>query len=395
MADRRCFGRPRIAPMPSISGSRRAAGDSSAVPPGYVEVDFGAGPRLLEESTSVLSLKPADGLVPAQGAVDWSPLEALPDCLTVEWSGPERGIVDAVAAHPGIRFLYWDDAAGDIDLGSTRLSEVRLEGAGLRSLRLPDQIETLLLRRPPATLNVHAPNGGHRLDLRLFPYGPDVVIPDGLRRASKLWLWVGGEVSMTVLAAMTDLEDLTITFDGAPGALTDLRELDRHSRLHSLRLDDAFGLDPASLPELRSLRHLELNGTRRTTAAAVKGRFKGSAVTVSVSGAKSQAWLAAHMDNPFRDWVEDSEAYGRAACAAYTRAMSAVNAIPSAAPDRLEAVERTLRGLVTDLNTVHDEHGPIETDDREHAWYVFEELANRLQVPAPEASRWFDEARRF
>jgi len=378
------------------SGGFRPVGDVRRVQSAGVEVDFGAGPRRLVASTIVLDLRPRDeGLVPADGPVDWSQLDALPRCRTVEWSGPERGIIGAVAARPGIQFLYWDDAAGDIDLSTTNLSTVRLEGAGLRGIRLPESIETLLLRGPPATVQVKAPDMGHRLDLRLFQYGPDVVIPDGLRRTPKLWLWVGGEVSAAVLEGLTDLEDLALTFGDPPGVLTDLSELGRHRRLHNLRLDDAYGLDPPRLPELPSLRSLFLNGTRRTIAAAIKARFKGSAVAVSVKGAKSEAWLAAHMDNPFRDWVEDSKAFGQAACSAYTRALRAVEAITPEARDRLDAAERALRGLVADLNAVNDEHRLIDTNYREQAWDVFCSLAKRLQVPEPKASRWFDDDRRF
>jgi hypothetical protein len=42
-----------------------------------------------------------------------------------------------------------------------------------------------------------------------------------------------------------------------------------------------------------------------------------------------------HMGNPFRDWVDDSKAFGQAACAAYTRAWQAVEAIESGEPDAL------------------------------------------------------------
>lgn len=334
--------------------------------------------------------------MPAEGPVDWSQLDALPECLTVMWSGPERGIIEAVAARRGIRFLEWYDAVGDIDLTSTGLGTVRLEGgAELLSVRLPESIETLFLRRPSATLQVDAPDMGHRLDLRLFLYGPDVVIPDGLRRVPKVWLWVGGEMSATVLSGLTDLENLTLTFDNPLGALSEVYELGRHGRLHTLQLDDAYGLDAESLPDLPSLRHLELNGTRRTTATTLKARFKGSTVTVSVSGAKSEAWLATHMDNPFRDWVEDSKAFGQAACSAYTRAWHAVGAIAPGASDRLDSAERILRGFVADLNAINDKYGLIDTLNREHAWDVFCDLAKRLHVPAAQADRWFDDGRRF
>lgn len=358
-------------------------------------MDFGAGQKRLARSTRVVNLRPAGGMVSVDGPVDWSQLDALPQCLTVEWAGPGRGIIEAVAARPGIRFLYWDDAVGDLDLSSTNVGTVRLEGAGLRSVRLPDSVEMLLLRRPPAALHVEAPEMGHGLDLRLFQYASDIEVPDGLRRTRKVWLWVGGEVSAAVLAGLTDLEDLRLTFGEPLGVLTDLPGLRRHHRLNSLQLDDAYGLDPASLPELPSLRHLTLNGTRRTTATAVKARLKGSTVTVSVNGAKSQAWLAAHMDNPFRDWVEDSKAFGQAACAAYNRTRRAVDAIAPEAPDRLDAAERALRGLVADLNVVNDEHGLIDTNYREQAWDAFCDLAKRLRVPEARVTSWFDEDRRF
>jgi hypothetical protein len=365
-------------------------------PPADIEVDFGAGPKPLQSWTQVLDLTPRpDGLIPAEGPIDWSQLDALPDCLTIQWSGPECGIISAIAARRGIRFLYWDDAVGDIDLSSTGLGTVRLEGAGLRTVRLPETIETLLLRKPPATLQVDAPDGGNGLDLRLFQYGPDVVIPEGLRRTPKLWLWVGGRVSASVLKGLTDLADFTLTFGDPPGVLADLPELGRHRQLRQLQFDDAYGLDPDAIPELPALRHLCLNGTRRTTAATVRARLKGSAVEVSVQGAKSQAWLAAHMDNPFRDWVEDSKAFGRAACAAYTRAWRAIEAIDPAAPDRLAAAEHALRAFVADLNAINDKYGLIDTLNREHAWNVFCDLAKRLQVPAQDVDRWFDDGRQF
>lgn len=94
------------------------------------------------------------------------------------------------------------------------------------------------------------------------------------------------------------------------------------------------------------------------------------------------------MDNPFRDWVQDSKAFGQAACSAYTRALRAVEAIAPEAPNRLEAAERALPGLVADLNAI-EEHGLIDRIYREHAWDVLCTLANRVGVPEPQASKWF------
>jgi hypothetical protein len=43
----------------------------------------------------------------------------------------------------------------------------------------------------------------------------------------------------------------------------------------NLEFDSAYDWDPDALPELAGLQHLVLNGVRRSTAAAIKSRFKG------------------------------------------------------------------------------------------------------------------------
>jgi hypothetical protein len=149
-----------------------------------VEVDFGAGKTVLHGGTRVPDLRPGrHGIVSVDGPVRWDALDELPQLLTVEWAGPARGIVEAVAARPGVQFLYWSDAVGEVDLAATRLDSVRLDGPDLRSVRLPRSVRQLSLGRVPAdfgttprtatvhpALQVEAPERGHGLDLRLFHY---------------------------------------------------------------------------------------------------------------------------------------------------------------------------------------------------------------------------------
>jgi hypothetical protein len=363
----------------------------------------------LDSWIKVLDLRPGKGgIVPADGPVRWDALDAFPHLLTVEWAGPDRGIVEAIAARPGIKFLYWFDAEGDIDLSATSVRTVRIDGPRMRSVRLPSSIESLLIGRAPAhfdvkpptatvspTLRVDAPEGGRGLDLRIFHFGAEVVIPEGVRRASSLWLWVGGEVSTSALRGMTDLGMLRLTFDRAPGTLTDLADLRNLTRLRHLQLDEAYGLTVEDLPDLPALQTLELNGTRRVTALAVKARYRGSAVSVSVRGAKADQWLALHMDNPFRDWVHDSKGFGQAACAAYDRARQAADDIGKDDPERAAVAERVLRGLVVDLNAIQDKYRLIDTHNRDTAWDAFRDLAHRLGVSNEDAHRWFDDGRGF
>ncbi|MBV1849386.1 hypothetical protein [Catellatospora tritici] len=361
--------------------------DRRAVP---LLVDFGGGAVTVIRHTPVVNLTGrGEFRVPAAGPVDWSQLDLLPECVTLEWAGAARGLTTALADRD-IRYLYWDDAVGDVDLSGTRVTNVRLSGAGLRSVRLGGGTTSLMLRGWPPDLVVDAPEQGHRLSLTLFGGADDVTVPEGLRRVPTLWLTVDRSLSAAALADLTDLTDLRICFDQTPGTLTDLPELARH-RLRRLQIDEAYDVDPGDLPELPLLECLELCGTRRSTARALRERFKGTPVRVAVDGAKSDAWLAKYLDNPFRDWAEQSRVFGLAACKAYTRARTAVDAVAADDPRRLALLEKAMRGLIADLNKIEEEHGLIDTINREHAGEVFDELARRVGVPSELADEWFDD----
>jgi hypothetical protein len=61
----------------------------------------------------------------------------------------------------------------------------------------------------------------------------------------------------------------------------------------------------------------------------------------------------------------DSTGFGRAACETYNRRRRAAEAVVAHDPDRLAAAEHVLRGLVTDLNAIHDKYDMIDTLRRE------------------------------
>ncbi|HEV2089362.1 MAG TPA: hypothetical protein VGR21_13725, partial [Cryptosporangiaceae bacterium] len=98
-----------------------------------IEVDFGAGPATVHPATAYVDLTGHGSIrVPIEGRVNWSELQKLRQCTTVEWSGAERGVIEAVAIRQ-ITSLYWHEADGDIDLDGTSLTRVRLGGARLGS----------------------------------------------------------------------------------------------------------------------------------------------------------------------------------------------------------------------------------------------------------------------
>jgi hypothetical protein len=365
-------------------------------------VDFGAGPVKVPRGLRVLSFRGPNMAIPAEGAVDWSQWDRLPNVITVEWSGSDRGVVAAAAARR-VRYLYWSEADGEVDLSGTAVTHVRLGGVGLRRILLPASIQRLQLNDPPLPeLRVEAPDDGRGLQLQLFwrtANREQIRIPAGLSRITSLWLWPDREVTLPVVAGLADLQSLTITFENAPGTLTDLPTLRLLPALRSLQFNSAYDWDPDALPDLPALQEIVLHGVRRSTAAAMKNRFKGRGVKVTTRATKTDTWLAAHMFNPFRDWIEDSKPFGTAACKAYAKARTAVDAAAAAAAaagsERSQALESALRGLVADLNAIDARDELIDTINREHAAEVYLALASHADVDTAMAARWLDEDREW
>ncbi|MEV0901345.1 hypothetical protein [Actinoplanes sp. NPDC049802] len=375
--------------MSDLSG----AFELRSVTPPTVEVDFGAGPHAMVASMTVLNLT---GRVPVDGPVDFTALDAFPQSKNILWSGTDRGLGEALRTRPRIRFLEWRDPVGDIDLTGTAVGTLRVLGCGeLRSLRLP-VMETLLLSGPSRSLRVELPDAGYGLDLRLFPENPDVRVPEGLHRVRDLWLRVGAEVSASVLAALPELEKLRLDFEDPPGRLTEPGALAACPRLHTISLAGAYALGADDLPDLPGLRLLELHGVRRSLAKAVRDRYRGTAVRVHLEGKVSDAWLDRNLNNPFRNWREESEAAAEEAGLAYARARAAAEGVTPSTPDRLPRAERALRRFVADLNGIDQRYGVIETSEREEAWEVYRGLADLFHLPpGGEPSGWFDEDRTF
>lgn len=360
-----------------------------------VPVDFGGGVSKLPLGTAHLDLRSAVP-VPSAGPVRWAALDALPRLTGLSWSGQERGLLAALAARPMISDLYWQDPPASIDLGSTGLTEVSVSGDGLSMLRLPEGLIDLRLSDAADTSpDVEAAGDGRWIQLTLE--SPRPAVPPGLTGVRHLGLRVQGEVMLSPLRTLTDLNSLRIRWAGPPGRLADPGVLTAFEHLDTVELIDAYALAAADLPgpDTWSLRHLEIDGIRKSEADALRARYRKSSTRLSLRGAKSDVWLAANLTNPFRDWVDDDRSAGAAACKAYTDALYVIDRVPADAGDRAGTVGDSLRMLVEKLNTIDARHEFIDTLRREEAGDAFMNLAERAGVPGDVASDWFDEWREF
>lgn len=368
----------------------------SAVTRGRVSVDFGAGAVTLGAATPRLDLSAGGPTgVPAAGPVDWSALDRLPRCTTLSWAGPDRGLSDALAARPTISSVIWRDAPPVVDLAGTGVLHLTLAGDEPCELRLPRDLRTLELLNPYRGLTVRAVGEGRWLRLVMSAATSDVTVPVGLRRTREVVLEGGGSLSAAPLRVLEELRTLQLRWRKPPGRLTDAGEVAGLRQLAVVELDDGYGLDADTLPELPSLAYLRMSGLRRSIVPALKARYRGTAVRLVVQGAKPDTWLAANVSNPFRDWVDDDSRGGAAACKAYADAVRAVDRVSSSGAARLAEVEPILRTLVETLNSIDQKYEFIDTMRREEAGEAFVALAARAGVQAECADQWFDDWRDF
>jgi hypothetical protein len=104
-------------------------------------------------------------------------------------------------------------------------------------------------------------------------------------------------------------------------------------------------------------------------------------------GAKSDTWLAANLDNPFRDWVDQDARGGAAACKAYAKAVRDIYRATMTDADP----EPILHTFIEALNRLDF----LDTINRKEAGEVFDDLLARAGVPKEQGGEWFDQWRDF
>ncbi|WP_103963749.1 hypothetical protein [Nonomuraea solani] len=332
-----------------------------------------------------------------RGEVRWAGLDALPQVTALGWAGSERGLVRALASRPIITALTWDDPPDEVDVSETGLTGLVFPGRAPRRLVLPPEL-TLLRFGAGLPESVTANADGRWVALAVTGSGmsdgrwtdAQGTVPDGLRGVRELELAGAGDL---VVPALGELERLRVRWTGAYGALGGLGAF---SRLHTVELTDAYGVEAGMLPSPEGpLRRLDVDCLRSSQVRPIRRRYKGSGVVVRLSGAKSDKWLVVNIDNPLRNWVDEHKRGGAAACRAYATADQTIAGLDADDPAAVADARGILREFVQGLNAIELRHGMIDTTLREEAYEAFMGLAERAGVPDAEAGSWFDEWRDF
>jgi hypothetical protein len=318
--------------------------------------------------------------------IAWRELDKLKKLVELEYQGRDPDAASYVTRRKGLETFRWiGHRAARIDLSRSALTELSVDVQAPLVLAIPKTLKTLRLidSRKLSALTVKTDDGGARLALWIWaPSG--AVQPAGLPLVEEIAV---GPVDKLDLGKLPwpKLRRLEIFGEDTGIELKNLRKLG--SGLEELSITNAFHTDFSTFPspaKLPSLRSLEIDGVRTEAATLVKERWQGR-TKLSIRGVRSDAWLRANADNPFREWAEEyGAAIGARATRAYRTAQSAI--------DKRGRAEPVLRAFVEAFNAIED---AIDTIMREEIDEAFGVLADRLRVPRAQAIRWFDSWREF
>lgn len=345
-----------------------------------VELDLGATKLKTRAHASSVDLSTGDA------KVRWAELDRLPRLIEITYAGTDAAILEHVRARPMIGTLGWSGhRLREVDLRGTNLVEVSTRVDEPLRLVLPATVRALRVAGNASLLTVAHPDDGRTLQLELVGDVDGAV--RGLPALRQISVSLASRVAIAPLLAYPALAQLRVHGDVVE--VPDPEHLAALRALRVLELWHAYRLDVEKLPPTHDawpeLERVSVDGFRKADAARWKACFSGVR-SFELRGGKTDSYLAANLDNPFRDWADRSPARGRRASAAWRKARVAlVDGLPRAEAGVL------LRAFVDAFNAFDD----VDTVDREEIGEAFFGLAHAAGIGDDEAASWFDEWRDF
>ncbi len=322
---------------------------------------------------------------------DLSIFDDLALLTNVATDRPIPGLFDFLHKHSFINELQLlNHGETRLDLRSLLATRLIIDVTGLTELYLNDAVEFLSLVGSAASdLRIHADADGRWILL----HTTDAAAPwSGL---SALGGWsVYRLKEMDVASAVRRFPTLRdVSMSGAPGYVRNLAALSALSNLETLRLNDVFGFTPEDIPapsNFPALQTLHVTSCPADAADAVKKIYKPAAAAgldLSVRQPRKPEWLAANLDNPFRNW-DDIEgitpAQAKKAAALYKTARTDALKVASEA-DALVALSPIVLTYTEAFNKLDSRSNFIFTEEREQIFEALLQIFNAVDEKRREA----------
>lgn len=357
-----------------------------------VWLDLGTGSEEIRLDATQISIGPGGTFQTNGNRLNFNALDALPHLTEIRYVGQDPAFADYIIQRKIPNVAWHAHGQQTIDLRASHVGLLSLDvDSEPVTLKAPQTLWALTISGNSAQLTVE----GARLDspFRLHVCGPQITQPPRGVEAVQVVTYSGLlDTDTSGLASYTRLTDLRL--QGGPGKLRDASALNRLTGLRELDIYEMYDLDGAGWPlNWPLLEGVRIHGVRKADARSIKVAL-ATVPDVRISATRGDAWIAAHLSNPFRGWRESQLLFGQAACAAWKKAKSRAKKLgPNA---EVKKAKQMLESLVVALNRLCVEHAyEMDTIQREEAGDAVGALALEAGVTEEQASLWFDEWRDF
>ncbi|WP_164135924.1 gliding motility protein [Stenotrophomonas maltophilia] len=315
---------------------------------------------------------------------------ALPLLTQLEITTPVPGLLPWLCTRPLIHTLQISGLReSELDVRGTRLMQMTIDATGLRSLHLNPQLDRLTLTGSiDPGLIIHAEDEGRWLTL----ISTDPLLPGlGLPRLGELQLREVRELDAARIAGQfPELQSLTIS--GAPCVLHQLHHLGDLRQLHTLGGSELFPPAEALFPAPECwprLCRLWLHSLPIELGTAIKKAYKGEVakgLDLDVGQLRRPEWLAANLDNPFRNWegsAHVSAVQAKKAATLYRKACTEALKLSTGGGDTTglgAALAQIGRDYTEGFNALDRHSGFIETEEREQIYMAWMSILDAVQA---------------
>ncbi|MBN1799690.1 MAG: hypothetical protein JW822_14030 [Spirochaetales bacterium] len=339
---------------------------------------------------------------PKANVENWQELDKLGALREIMYEGNDENVIEYLESRRLIKTLKWSGHnQNDIDIRKTHLQNFAIEiNTGTCVIRLNKDVKSLEISGSTPLKKIHIDHPQEGRLLRIYLDMKDQELPDfNLPRLTDLGFKnVSGIDIQSISSYYPRLRSLRIS--GVPGNIRNIHMLDKIKTLESVFLHDIFGFRGDDFPDTKQLPDLYTVYITSFPAHAKKTlqeKLK-DCPNLHISKARSEDWLEANMNNPFRGW--DGREGMKSSCAktafnAYKQACSRIMRLLKTRSNDNDFKE-ILSDFVQSFNKIHEKQ-ILETIEREEVGDVYALLLEKAghtfdQKPY---TGWFDQWRDF
>jgi len=272
------------------------------------------------------------------------------------------------------------EQASVLDFRGTGLQKIIIGNtSGIKEIFLTDILSELLIwGQAEPDLTVHDPYNGRYFTLHIGDKGR---IPRGLDLLSELY--ISNIKNVDLLYALSNNTELKSLFlHGKLGTVTNLSAISSLKKLEILSTFEIFGFTGKDFPppeEMPALDFIRMTSAPYEAVQVIKKQYKH--IDLDITQARKPEWLAANMDNPFRNWDGDEmipEGGAKKAFDIYKKTRQNFRSLCLAGVNVQTEGESLCKQYIEVFNKLDSKHAFIDTVFREDIILALEKIISEV-----------------